>query len=280
MKVCGVIVAYETNIARLENILQSLLNQCDVIVVDNSESYVRSSEICACVALYRQSYISMEGNQGIGAAINAGINLAWKIGADAILLLDDDSIPQGNLVNILSECRAPDVGEMAIFCAKAVDASGREISNIDGQSGHLVRCRDLMSSGTLIRRSLLERIGLFDEKLFIDCVDFDWGWRAKRLGISIYICRKTSITHKLGEGRIAGLRFPSPVRHYYQYRNILHMMTRSYTPWAWRASQSIKLITKLILILLLMQDKRLRLNYAFMGMCDAIRGRNGQCPKS
>jgi rhamnosyltransferase len=274
VKVFALIVAYETEIARLDQVLDSLREQCQFVIVDNSESCARSAEISACAAKHGSIYISMGGNSGIGAALNAGIALAWGRGAEGILLLDDDSIPARDIVETLVTC-SESLGQVVVVGANALDSDGFEISNARHISGSFPSCRDMMSSGTLIRREIFELVGPFDESLFIDCVDFDWGWRARSMGIELRLCRATSIVHQLGEGLIAGVRYPSPIRHYFQYRNILRMMIRPYTPWAWRLSQFFKLPVKLVLIPLLMPNKVLRLRFAFAGISDAIRGLSG-----
>lgn len=279
MLVFGVIVAYNTDTKRLASVFRMLAAQCSVVLADNSEDPICSAEIRECVARFGGLYVAMGGNQGIGAAQNLAIAAAWSAGAEAVLLLDDDSIPTADLVAVLAACRSPVLGEHAVFCANALDAQGRDIGNARHQTGLMPRCRDMMSSGTLIRRSVFETVGSFDVGLFIDCVDFDWGWRAQRLGVSIYVCKEAAITHSLGEGVVAGVRVPSPIRHYYQFRNILRLMTRGYTPWGWRAIQAIKLPIKLMLIAMLMPNPMMRIRYAIAGIHDAFRGRCGKCHK-
>lgn len=279
MLVFGVIVAYNTDTKRLASVFRTLVPQCSVVLADNSEDPICSAEIRACVAQFGGLYIAMGGNQGIGAAQNMAIAAAWKAGAEAVLLLDDDSTPAPDLVSVLAACRSPVLGERAVFCANALDAQGRDIGNARGHTGLMPRCRDMMSSGTFLRRDVFETVGSFDVGLFIDCVDFDWGWRAQRLGVSIYVCRETAITHRLGEGVAAGVRIPSPIRHYYQFRNILRLMTRGHTPWGWRAIQAIKLPIKLMLIAMLMPNPMMRIRYAIAGIHDALRGRSGKWTK-
>jgi rhamnosyltransferase len=279
MNVIAVIVTYESDVERLHTILRSLSRQCAFIIADNSITLAISQVIADCTHQYSGKYVSMGGNKGIAAAQNAAMSAAWSDGAEAVLLLDDDSMPDNNLVAHLLSC-SESLGHAAIVGANALDAQGREIGNARHAPGNMPRCRDLMSSGTLIHRRIFERVGPFDDSLFIDCVDFDWGWRARQLGIEAYLCRATAMTHRLGEGRIAGLGYPSPIRHYFQYRNILRMMTRAYTPWGWRASQLLKLIAKLALIPLLMPDKVKRLRFAFAGIRDAFHGRSGPAPGS
>lgn len=276
MSISAVIVAYQTNPTRLDAILRALTGQCAVVLADNSEEPTSLAAIRQCVERYGGTYIPMGGNLGIGAAQNTAIAAAWDRGADSVLLLDDDSIPAPDLVAVLVSCRSPVPGEQAVFCASAMDATGKNVSNVNRGGGMLTRCREMMSSGSLIDRSTFERVGPFDEKLFIDGVDFDWGWRAQSKGIGIYVTHDTSITHRLGEGEIAGVRVPSPLRHYYQFRNVLRLMTRRHTPWAWRITQALKLPIKLVLITLLMPQRMKRLQYSAVGVVDAVRGRFGK----
>jgi rhamnosyltransferase len=275
VKVQAIIVTFRTDRQRLDGLLAAVAPQCSVVVADNTDDEPLSAQIRDCVRQHGGTYLWMAGNRGIGAAQNTAISAAWADGADAVLLLDDDSMPAANLVTVLSGCRVPGAGEEAVFGANAVDFAGHEISNARRVPGEMPRCREMMSSGTLIRRSLFARVGPFDESLFIDCVDFDWGWRARHLGIPLHLCRQTAITHRLGEGGVAGVRFPSPVRHYYQFRNILRMLTRPHTPWPWRGAQMLKLPAKLVLMTVLMPEPRLRLRYALAGIRDALRGRSG-----
>lgn len=279
LNVIAIIVTYETNLDRLEYILGVLADQCRFVVADNSNDALHARRIATCVANHHGNYLFMGSNVGIASAQNRGITVAWNQGADAVLLLDDDSIPADDIVERLVAC-SESLGRAAVVGAVAVDKNGRNVSNVSHGSDPLPHCRDMMSSGTLIRREIFERVGPFDDGLFIDCVDYDWGWRAQRMGIVLYLCRATDILHQLGNGQIAFVHYSSPIRHYYQYRNILRMLTRAHTPWTWRLSQLVRLPTKLLVIFLLMPDKGRRLRFALAGIRDAIRGRNGPWPGS
>lgn len=276
MKVAAVIVSYNSGITRLRGILTSLVPQCDIVVADNSDDRAKSEEIRVCTEEAGGSFLSMGGNRGIAAAQNAAIEKAFYQGADAVLLLDDDSTPADDLVAVLVAQAAAEPG--TVFGAVALDMEGQDISNARHLPGELPRCRDMMSSGTLIPRDIFLRVGRFDESLFIDCVDYDWGWRAQDLGIPLRICRRAKFSHSLGEGKIGGMRFPSPRRHYYQYRNILRMMVRPYVPLAWRMEQIFKLPTKLVLIAVLLPDRWRRLQFAFAGIRDVSKGQSGYGP--
>jgi len=275
MRTFAVLVAYRTDVGRLNAILKVLAPQCPFVLADNSDDASLAAAIRECVDRHGGVYVSMGGNRGIGAAQNAAVETAWRADADAVLLLDDDSVPASDVVGTLVALQARAGGD-AVLCARALDGSGREIGNVRTNGRAVTPCRELMSSGTLVTREIFERVGAFDESLFIDGVDFDWGWRARSLGVPILVSRDASITHRLGEGSVGRVRVASPVRHYYQYRNVLRLMGRRHTPWGWRAAQAFKLPVKLLLIALLMNERRMRLRYALAGIRDAAIGVTGK----
>lgn len=54
------------------------------------------------------------------------------------------------------------------------------------------------SSCCLYRRSVLEKIGLFDEKFFYPLEDVDLGWRMNLYGYKILYCPQATVFHKYG----------------------------------------------------------------------------------
>ena len=98
MKTVAVIVAYESTIKILGESLKIISKQCTVVVVDNSTSKTKSNLIKKCAEKYKSEYLEMGKNCGIGYAQNRGIELAISLGADAAFLLDDDSVPEENLI--------------------------------------------------------------------------------------------------------------------------------------------------------------------------------------
>jgi rhamnosyltransferase len=275
--ICALIVCYNSDLDRLEKSLRLLTGQSFVIVVDNSDVAISSGKIELICHSFGALYLSMGGNCGIAEAQNVGIEIARKRGAKDLLLMDDDSLPTPTLVRELLLTREAIHGNFVVVSARTIDECGRDVSNCApvGLSG-VTLCSQLTSSGALIPMAVFDAVGVFDDKLFIDCVDFEWGWRAVNCGVSLFLCDRVAIQHRLGTGSRFGLRFPSPVRHYYQYRNILKMIFQSKAPLSWRASQLIKLPVKLILIVILADFRIIRVRFAALGIWDFLRGRFGK----
>lgn len=56
----------------------------------------------------------------------------------------------------------------------------------------------VMGAFLLIRKSLIDEIGLLDEKFFMYGEDIDWCWRCKAAGMKVWYYPKTRITHYKG----------------------------------------------------------------------------------
>lgn len=272
--VVAIIVSYNSNLTRLAETLTVISQQCRVVVVDNSTSEDIIEALKNICFSMRISIIPLRGNYGIAYAQNKGIEWANENKASDILLMDDDSLPSKNLVSDLLAARSRYL-DPVVVSALAIDEDGSEI-NAKNNKFNEEPCTELMSSGTLIPISIIEVVGNFDERLFIDCVDYEWGWRAISKGYSLYISRDALIRHCLGEGKQMRMRMPSPIRHYYQYRNVLEMIVSSKAPMRWRASQSVKLPLKLLLIALFADRRTERLKYAFKGIGDFLNSRFGK----
>lgn len=275
--VVAVVVTFNSDLERLVKSLSALAKQCSVVVVDNSTQSSSREEIRATCDKTGAFLISLGDNRGIAYAQNVGIAWARERAVDDILLMDDDSIPAQSLVMDLIEARKTSQLHSVVVSARTVSENGKDLSNRSPENSvGLTPCSELTSSGALISVSIFDRVGVFDERLFIDCVDFEWGWRALALGIPLMLCDSVTIQHRLGEASRLGLRLPSPIRHYYQYRNVVMMLGNSRAPFRWRLLQLIKLPVKLVLILPLADRRFDRLRYIAWGLWDFITGRTGK----
>lgn len=270
-----IIVTFNSDIKRLKKILGSVKHCADILVVDNSTQIEIQNKLIKLAQTEKYEIKSLRENLGIAAAQNIGIKYAIKKNYDNIFLLDDDSIPELEIISKLKKARKTSNNQDHIVSARLVDKKGKNLSNCNYSSSDFTECRDLTSSGTLIPTKIFLDYGLFEEKLFIDCVDFEFGWRVSKHLVKQYVSNSIKIKHELGEGNIFFLRLPTPIRHYYQYRNILTLISRGYTPRKWKIVQSFKLMVKLFLISLLADQKLARAKYCLRGCKDFCKGRYG-----
>lgn len=283
--ICSIIVTYNSKIERLSSILSKVSLTTHVIICDNSTDEHAVSSIVKLASDTGADYLRMDGNVGISKAQNIGIERSFEHGANYLFLLDDDSIPQDNLplnlmqsyVTLLSGGFNP-----GAVCARAVNFDGIDIGNIKSIKGKFSKCINMMSSGSLIPVSVIHDVGFMDEALFIDCVDFDWGWRAINKGYELAQANDLFIEHNLGDVyfKFGFIQFgiAAPIRHYYQYRNILKMIFRPYVPALWKFKQILVLLLKLIFIPIIVKPRISRFNYMLQGIKDWAKHVGGKYP--
>ncbi len=220
----AIIVTYNPNLSQLKKCIFSLFPQVEkIIIVKNSSEALDFSED-------KIIQIQLEKNFGIAYAQNRGIEKAFELGSEWILLSDQDTVFPENYVcdfvkkieifgknkiyaptffNEVKNQKEP----VSISFSNAVIPEGTEPINVF----HAI------ASGMIFHKSVYERIGGMDEILFIDYVDFEFCWRAKRVGIQTLCFPDIEIQHNLGDSfkTIFGKKITirSNFRYFYMMRN-------------------------------------------------------------
>ncbi|KQR49529.1 hypothetical protein ASF87_12395 [Microbacterium sp. Leaf161] len=225
-------------------------------------------------------------NDGIAAALNAAIAVAFEDGAAAVVTFDQDSTPSPDTLRVLHATwkQASSAGQRVSGVVPAQFAEVRQTRSDDA----LPVARRVIQSGMLIPREAFDSVGGFDEALFIDLVDTDYELRSMTLGYRI-IAAPTRIDHELG--RPAPLRpfsplpptistmVSTPFRYYYRMRNRL-ILTRRYLRTA-----PLRMVTDLAidlayfaLVAASARPRRLMAAVLFRGAVDGCLGRGGRAP--
>jgi rhamnosyltransferase len=183
-------------------------------------------------------------NVGLATAQNQGIRQALVEGFAWILLMDDDSYPEpdmvGQLLAMYAALSDPALGILAPrLMEQNVSAPVRYLlprgrfgcsrrALVSGQ--RLLDVAMVIASGSLIRAELFTHIGLMADDLFIDYVDFDFCLRARQHGYGIAVCGDAVLRHRQGHKRqsLAGIvtQNHSPLRRYFIFRNRMFLLRR------------------------------------------------------
>jgi rhamnosyltransferase len=229
MKIAAVVILYYPPQDVLSNI-KSYYNQVDKIYVfDNTdkETYIKE----ALIQLPKVEFYHDYKNEGISKRLNSAAKLAIENNYNWLLTMDQDTCFSNEAIESYFKCfnDYPHKELVSMF--------GTEYTN--KKSLVLPKCQpeeaeNLITSGMLLNLNLFTKIGLFDEKLFIDSVDHDYCIRAKLLGFLTIKFANIRIQHNLGEevfrSSIKSLFLirkkkviHSPLRCYYMYRNMLYL---------------------------------------------------------
>lgn len=236
-----VVVLYQPNTQQLKR-LYTLAQVAKGVIVDNSENRAFDSS-----RVGNMEYMPMHHNCGIAKAQNTGITaLLERKDIDYIVFLDQDSDYDYKVVRQLYDAFSEGLkhnSTMAAMGASIIDecsnrASSSLFHRLDYGIDNLCEVREIISSGSILLADALADIGLMDENLFIDFVDFEWCWRAKAKGYTIFRNSQVTLRHTVGRRtfRFCGYEviISAPERYYYQYRNLLWLSSRSYVPLQWK----------------------------------------------
>lgn len=280
LAITAVIPAFHPNPARFAKVLSALAPQCDrLVVVDNGGARGIAAEASDQVGVALE--ILGDGNNlGVAAAQNLGVRRALETGAEAVLFMDQDSVAHPDMVEHLTEalqhlisrgCRVAACGPRyhepdSLHLSSFVRAGVFRLAHVLPSAGQRsVACDFLISSGMLVPAETLRAVGEMEERLFIDHVDTEWCFRAKRVGYGYHGVQAALMEHELGRnrkkiwlGRWRQVPDYQPERLYYLARNTLWLARRSYIPPACKQHLLTRLAGFAFLGLLLRQDRRHR----------------------
>ncbi|MCR5978976.1 glycosyltransferase [Gordonia jinghuaiqii] len=301
----AVIAAFEPSRELLESVEITLQQTDSVIIVDDGSPSLAASpqgavrtvlDECAAAGA---TVLENPTNQGIAHALNRGVREALARGADTVLTLDQDTHLGPDYVR-----RAVDHLALAASLGVTDAMASPAFINDDvapfwfAEKG-LTLAFEPLQSGLVISRGLFEKIGLFDEDLFIDCVETEFYLRARAAGGSALIVPGNRIRHSLGRsatwtpprplrwmlrGRGAGAAIEftedAPFRHYYIARN-RSVMYRRYarTEPLWTSASIAKDVIARGRAMLIGTDRLSRVYLTAAGLRAAAKGETGRIPE-
>jgi rhamnosyltransferase len=281
--VCAVIVSYNPRLDVLTNIATLRSQVGSIVVVDNGSSERSSVMLRSRRAEYGFELIENGANLGIAAALNIGIRNARTKGFSWVALFDQDSrVDPGFIDSMLATFEnASDSTRVGIVCPVYLDTNtGITFPMQRSKTGEVLSA---MTSGSLIPVRLFDRIGTFNEPLFIDYVDIEFCVRSRRAGYSIVQSPRAVLHHSLGRitrHRLFGCWFASTnhsaARRYYITRNRFWVLWQFMGEWPWSPKEFHSTVRDIIKVLLVEQDRLAKLKHMMLGFADALLGRMGK----
>jgi len=220
----------------LERMLEGLTTldpQPDAIIVVDNASTDRTRVVLGGAAV---QVIRSEENLGGAGGFHLGVQAAYEQGYDRIWLMDDDVIPTAGCLGVLlamdQDClmavREDSSGNLAEYAAVRFDLSSpwaikpktaSVVSTYATRANmpETVPLENVAFEGFMIRRTVVDAIGLPDESFFIFYDDCDYAIRARRAGFTILAVRDAVLVRQLDFDQQHDL---SGWKGYYMYRNL------------------------------------------------------------
>jgi rhamnopyranosyl-N-acetylglucosaminyl-diphospho-decaprenol beta-1,3/1,4-galactofuranosyltransferase len=216
-----------------------------VIVVDNASTDHTQTVLAGARDAHPDlplQVITSEENLGGSGGFHLGVGTAHEQGFDRIWLMDDDVVPAPDCLGVLMA-----VDEDCLLSVRE-DRSGRLVEKaavtfdlrnplrikpktamVETTYGErsampdLVEIENVPFEGFMVRRAVVDAIGLPDPGFFIFYDDVDYAIRARRAGFTIYAVRDAVLVRQLDFDQQHDL---SGWKGYYMYRNLFTVHRR------------------------------------------------------
>jgi GT2 family glycosyltransferase len=230
----------------IESLRQLDYKRCEIVVVDNGSTD-------GSVPTLRRRFpevglIEMNENLGYTGGNNVGLRYALARGADYALLLNNDTEVAPDFLRRLVEAAESDpiigIAGATIYYHERPDVIWSAGGAIDwrrgstcmvglnepdkGQFGTEPRTVDFVTGCVLlVRRGVIEQVGLLDERFFAYYEEGEWCVRARRAGFKVVHVPQAKVWHKIP----LDARASSTLAHYYMTRNRLLFLKATGADW-------------------------------------------------
>ena len=233
----------ENTIKCLESLKTLNYPNYETIIVDNASSddsvEVISHKFPSVILITNQK------NLGFAEGNNTGIRYALERETDYVFLLNNDAIVDEETVTELVQTAESDnkigiLGSKIYFyhTPERIQSAGAHIDVKTGRmlyphygkrvraaNGKAVDVDAVSGTAMMVKRELIEKVGMLDPTFFCYFEDTDWCIRARKAGYRVVIVPMSKIWHKGGVSTGGGA---TPTSIYYSVRNHLLVMNKNY----------------------------------------------------
>ena len=235
---------WQHTIAACRSLDLSTHKAIEIIIVDNASA--DDSLVQLRTALPHAHIIANPINAGFAGACNIGIQHAVQLGCDYVFLLNNDALAESETIAKLvaaSKVKQDSalLGSALVYISSgAYQFFGSRTGTIIRQPEFLTFERDaallsqdfietdfIVGAAFFIPVRLLDRIGPFDERFFLNYEETDLCYRARKLGISCFVVPASVVRH---HANASIGNYPAPMYAYFLTRNGLLFSEKHGTP--------------------------------------------------
>ena len=279
---------YDITSICIESILDSTNSNFKIILVDNESDNKKVKNF-----KYRNEIkiIQNKKNEGFSKANNIGIDYALKNNYDYTILINNDTIVEKNLIEVL--LKTAQAKNLSVVQPLILKYNGKEICNAGGRInyffGNFITRKKVGNSLNssheltewltgcccLFKTKIFKEIGKLDESFFAYYEDVDFSLRLKKHGYKIGFTSKTQIYHYESFSSISNNSTGgklSPYVHYLNIRNhilILKKHSDLFNSFGTRMYQIFKIISYSIYFIFRLRFTKL--NMVYKGLLDSYK---------
>ena len=230
----------------LDSLSKQDYGNLEFLVVDNGSNDDSVSQISK--GCPRANIFVNPKNLGFAGGYNTGIRAALEQGADFVFILNNDTFLDPSAVRRLVEAYYPGVGILAPFIyfansPQTIWSMGGKFNpyNLEIRQKWFYRAdpggwpavipQDFVNGcGMLFPRSMLEKVGLFDERFYLYYEDADLCYRTRLAKLSILVVPGAKMWHKVSTSSGGG---SSPNERYWMARSSIRYFKKYTHGWRW-----------------------------------------------
>ena len=198
-KLAGCMILYNPEYEVIKNI-ETYIKECDIFyIVDNGNG--RKIYDYLKIKYSNIKYVAHSENLGISYSLNKILNLIIKENIDYLLTMDQDSFfVNGTMENYKKSLVTVNWKETLALSPKIIDYNEKiDFRNkviYENSNRPITR---IITSGSIVNVKVAKKIGGWDEKLFIDDVDFEFCYRGILNNYKCINCiQGVYLRHKVG----------------------------------------------------------------------------------
>ena len=274
MKIAGVVVWYNPSNDEKNNI-ETYLDSLGVLyIIDNSENRnivkQKSNKI---------KYIFNDCNIGVAKALNDAAKLAIKEGYNWLLTMDQDTSMNEDCFRkyeyVFKNMDTEKIGIITPWHKTKLDTIK--------PSEEYTYPNQVMTSANLVNLKILSKLNYFDEDLFIDGIDIEYGLRLNKNGYKILQCNDINVDHNLGNieyhkffNKTFMCTNHNYLRQYYMARNYRYIRDKYIDYDKEFCEILVKIKSNIFKIFMYEKDSYRKIKYMFKGIKDYKRGIKGK----
>lgn len=228
MQISGVVILYKPNVKEVLRNVRSYIDYIKTLYVfANSSCSVKTTESIKAISS-KIVFIQNGANEGIAKPLNNALNLSISE-SGWLLTMDQDSYFEPEQASsyfdsfnqLFSQTK-----NIAVVCPNHSSKNQSASTNADYKE-----IKGAITSGSIINTKICKEVNGFEEKLFIDYVDFEYCYRCFINGNKIIQFSNIYLNHSIGIKKQAGYfsvinksgrSLHTPFRVYYMVRNFLY----------------------------------------------------------
>lgn len=252
--IAAIVVLYNPTLDEIKHITDYYSLVDETIVLDNSneDQFVRIEKVIGDSK--HLIYKWFGENVGLCVALNEGMRIAKERGHKWSLLMDSDSSFITDIISVYKSFLSKNIdNDIAVLSPVHIHDRSyeREFSGTK-----LVKWA--MTSGCLYNIDIFNKIGRFKEELFVDGLDIDYCYKARKNGYKVIEIADAKLQHYPGKtqsvylfGKKINYGIASPDRYYMQSRAIVWLILKYHC-----INDIIRYMSKWGKVILLFKDKK------------------------